>query len=416
MRLIFFQKQPTRSAFSTEQALSTGRLLSSSATFSLFSLARYIATGLIFVVAAGAVAQKTVGERLAADLTWTQVQRDARFAHMDRVFPVHWVHRGASVLGLPRGRNLLPANEITGYMHAEHLAGVLVLVDGAIREERYGLGLTRAGQWTSFSVTKAVTDTLAGVALRNGQLSSLEENIASALPEMSGSAYDSVTVRQLMTMTSGVRWRENYTSLDADNVRLYSTPAPVGMNSTVAYMRALPREVAAGTRWQYNTGETDLLGVVLRRVTGRSLAEQLSEAVWKRAGMQQDAMWIATALGKDGEEFGGSGLSASLRDFGRLGLWVLRGGDGAVPQNWFQQATSAQVRASDASYGYGWWPQQDGAFAARGIFGQSIFIDPQRKLVVVTLGDWESATGAAHSQARADFWRRVQGAVDAESR
>lgn len=361
---------------------------------------------------------RTVGERLAADLLWPQRERDQRFAHMDRIFPVHAVARGGAVRPLLRGPRLPLENAITQYMAAEHLAGVLVLQRGHVRAERYALGLTPSTRWTSFSVTKAVTDTLAGAALEGGALHSLDDDVTRYLPEMRGSAYDRVTVRQLMTMTSGVRWHEDYTSPDADNVRLYSAHVAPGHNSTVEYMRTLPRAAAPGSQWVYNTGETDLLGVLLHRATGKPLSQQLSEVVWRNAGMEHSATWIATGRGARGEEFGGSGLSATLRDFGRFGQWVLEGGHGAVAPGWFAEATRAQVRAGEAAYGYGWWPQSvpgdkpDGSFAALGIFGQSIFIDPQRQIVVVTLGDWDTATGSAHHAARAAFWQQVRAAVD----
>lgn len=358
--------------------------------------------------------EASVGQRLAADLTWTQEQRDDRFAHMDRVFPVHRVARGGNVRLLPAGKPLLPEAQIGDLMRAEHLAGVLILQDGRVRNERYGLGLTAAGHWTSFSMTKAVTDTLVGVALRQGKLRSLDDGVTVYLPEMKGSAYDGVTVRQLMTMTSGVRWNENYTSADADNVRLYTTAVAPGKDATVEYMRTLTRAAAPGSVWHYNTGETDLLGVLLRRATWKTLAMQLSAAIWNHAGMEHDATWIANDAGPAGEEFGGSGLSASLRDFGRLGLWVMGGGGSQVPDGWFAEATKSQVKAGGAAYGYGWWPQPDGSFAALGIFGQSILIDPQRKLVVVMLGDWDQATGSEHSKVRAAFWHTVQKAADAE--
>jgi CubicO group peptidase (beta-lactamase class C family) len=356
----------------------------------------------------------SVGQRLAADLIWTQDERDHRFAHMERIFPVHRVARGREVRPLPAGKPLLSDLQVGDLMRAEHLAGVLVLQNGHVRNERYGLGLTAAGHWTSFSMTKAITDTLVGAALRQGKLHSLDDNVTAYLPEMKGSAYEGVTVRQLMTMTSGVRWNENYTSADADNVRLYTAVVAPGKDATVEYMRTLPRASAPGTVWHYNTGETDLLGVLLRRATGNSLAVQLSGAIWSRAGMEQGATWIASDAGPAGAEFGGSGLSASLRDFGRLGLWVLDGGGSQLPEGWFAEATKPQVKAGGAAYGYGWWPQPDGSFAALGIFGQSILIDPQRKLVVVMLGDWDQATGSEHSKARAAFWHTVQHAVDAE--
>ncbi|MGI4854758.1 MAG: serine hydrolase domain-containing protein [Janthinobacterium lividum] len=302
-------------------------------------------------------------------------------------------------------------------MRSEHLAGVLVLQAGHIRAEEYALGFTSTARWTTFSVTKALTDTLAGVALQTGAVRSLDDGVTGYLPELRGSAYEGVTVRQLMTMTSGVRWNENYTSPTADNALLYSTPVAAELDPVVQYMRRLPREAGPGTRWQYNTGETDLLGVLLRRATGKTLAVQLSGSVWQSAGMQADATWVSTARGPAGEEFGGSGVSATLRDLGRFGQWVLEGGHGVVSPDWFAEATRSQVRAGTTSYGYGWWPQgTDGSFAALGIFGQSIFVDPKRQLVIVCVGDWAEATGAKHTAARAAYWRQVQAAADLPSR
>ncbi|WP_213804709.1 serine hydrolase [Granulicella sp. dw_53] len=354
---------------------------------------------------------------MAADLTWTQAQRDERFAHMDGQFPSHVVQRGGQVRPLPLAKPLLmPTENLSSYMSSEHLAGVLVLQNGRIRTEWYGLGLRVDGHWTSFSVTKAATDTLVGVALRAGSIRSLEDDVTVYLPEMRGSAYDGVTVRQLMTMTSGVQWNENYTSSDADNVRIYTSAWPPGANPVIEYMRRRPRESAPGSKWVYKTGETDLLGVLLRRATGKSLAQQLSQAMWSSYGMEQDASWVSTDSGPKGEEFGGSGLSASLRDFGRFGVWVLEGGRDAVDPGWFAAATRTQVETIPGhGYGYGWWPQEDGSFAALGIFGQSILIDPKRQLVVVTMGSWTEATGARHSAARTAFWQSVKDAVDRET-
>jgi CubicO group peptidase (beta-lactamase class C family) len=359
----------------------------------------------------------SVGQALAADLTWSQAERDARFGHMDFIFPTHLVHRAGLIRRLHIGPALtLPSGAVDAYMTSEHVAGLLVLVDGRVQLEGYGLGATPATRWAGFSMTKAVTDTLVGVALHAGTVRSLDDGVTHYLPTLAGGAYDGVSVRQVMTMTSGVRWNENYTTADADNVKLYTTQVARGLNSTVEYMRHLPRAGEPGSRWLYNTGETDLLGVLLRRATGKTLAEQLSAAVWQRAGMEHDATWIATDMSARGEEFGGSGLSATLSDWGRLGLWVMEGGAGAVDAGWILEATRAQVKAGSASYGYGWWPQEDGSFAALGIFGQSMLIDPQRKLVIVIVGDWPEATGAGHSAARVGIWQQVKAAVDAETR
>ena len=362
-------------------------------------------------------AASSVGQRLAADLTWTVPERDLRFRHMNRVFPVHVVRHGAAARPLPLAPAISPRwtrdghpQTVKSYMRGEHIAGLLVLQNGRIRLERYGLGVTAGSRWTSFSVTKSVTDTLAGVGLQQGWLQSLDDHVSRYLPEMRGTAYDAVTVRQLMTMTTGVRWNERYDSPDADNVRLYSGSAE-GEQLITGYMGRLSREAPAGSRWQYNTGETDLLGILLRRASGKTLAELLSTSVWPAMGAERDGFWIASAAGPAGVEFGGSGISATLRDWGRYGQWVLGGGAGVVPAGWFNEATRPQGMAGGASYGYGWWPQGNGAFAALGIFGQSILVDPSRKLVIVTLADWPNATGEAHTAARAAFWHAVQQAA-----
>ena len=332
---------------------------------------------------------------------------------MERVFPAHSIAPASHPRALTSGP-LLTLPSLPAYMQQEHLAGVLVLQAGQVRFERYALGLSARGRWTTFSVTKSFTDTLVGVALQAGEIHSLEEDVTHYLPELRGSAYEGVTIRQLLTMTSGVRWNENYTSPTADNVLLYSTPVATGLDPTVEYMRRLPREAAPGTRWHYNTGETDLLGVLLRRAAGKTLSQQLGGSLWQSAGMQRLATWIASAPGSQSAEFGGSGLSATVRDLGRFGLWFMEGGHGLLPRDWVAEASHAQVSAGAAGYGYGWWPQGSaGTYAALGIFGQSIFIDPARKLVIVTVGNWPEATGAAHTAARAAFWHEVQAAVDA---
>lgn len=401
-----------KSNFGRDEAvlqLSTDRPKRSSASMAKLGLAYLIVFALSAQDLHAAAQGERVGQRLAADLTWTQTERDVRFAAMDRMFPVHVVRRGGAVRKLLHGNKLrLPEGVLDAYVSGEHLSGVLVLQDGRILLEKYGLGLTPGGRWTGFSMTKAVTDTLVGVAVNRHLIHSIEDDVTEYLPEMKGSAYDGVSVRQLMTMTSGVGWNENYTAPDADNVKLYTSVVSAGKDSTVEYMRTLHRVAAPGSVWRYNTGETDLLGVLLRRVCAGNLAGFLMDAVWSRAGMAHDATWIADGDGPDGKEFGGSGLSASLEDWGRLGLWVLEGGHGAVAPDWFAQATTPQVKAGGAAYGFGWWPQPDGSFAALGIFGQSMLVDPKRKLVIVTLGDWPEATGAAHSAARAEFWRQVK--------
>ncbi len=321
------------------------------------------------------------------------------------------------VKGLPRSRALqlkLPdASGLRERMRRDHLAGLLVLHHGAVRVERYGEGASPLTRWTSFSVAKSFTSTLVGVAVQRGWMRGVDDQVTEYLPEMRGSAYDGVTVRQLLTMSSGVRWVEAYDTDQSDNVRLYQTHVTDGGDPVVEYMRQLPRAHPPGTVWHYSTGEADLAGVLLRRVSHGSLSSLLSQAVWKPFGMERDGFWIADG----GREFAGSGVSATLRDYGRFGLLALQDDAGVVPVRWFAEATTPAFAAGEAGrgYGMGWWTFPDGSYAALGIFGQSVWVDPARNLVVVMLGAWPTATSVPLSASRAEIWRAAQIAVDDEN-
>ncbi|MFM7507832.1 MAG: serine hydrolase domain-containing protein, partial [Rubrivivax sp.] len=198
--------------------------------------------------------------------------------------------------------------------------------------------------------------------------------------------------------------------------------AEPGVDVLVSYLRLLPRQAPAGTRWNYSTGETNLVGLVLEAAVKQPLAEYLSEKIWRPAGMEQPATWI---LSKTGHEISGCCLQAAARDFARFGLMVLDDarvdGRRIVPEGWFAEATTRRIAIdpSDPSgrgYGYQWWTFADGSFTARGIFGQAIFIDPRRRLVIVSNANWGGgARDAAATAARDAFHRAVQQAVDAEA-
>jgi len=187
----------------------------------------------------------------------------------------------------------------------------------------------------------------------------------------------------------------------------------------VSYLRRLPREAPAGTRWNYSTGETNLVGILVSRATKRPLAEYLSEKIWIPAGMEQQATWI---LSKTGQEISGCCIQAATRDFARLGVFVLNGAragaQSIVPDGWLADATTERVGIGQPGRGYGylWWTYGDGSFTARGIFGQGIFIDPKRRLVIASNANWGAgATDPVAKEAREAFYRAVQAVIDAEA-
>ena len=351
-------------------------------------------------------------------LMWKQDQRDAAFRAMDRL-PIlakaSTIAPAAQPLPLPQGQPL----EIPGidqYMAGQRAAGIVILQDGKVRFERYGLDFDANGRWTSFSVAKSFTSTLVGAAIQDGYIKSLDDKVSEYIPGLRGSAYDDVSIRQLLTMSSGVKWNEDYEDPNSDVARFNNAKPEPGMDATVSYMRKLPRAHPPGEVWHYNTGETNLIGVLVSSATKKPLAQYLQEKVWQPAGMESPATWL---LGASGHEIAGCCIQATTRDYARFGLFVLGGGVAGgkqiVPPDWFAQATVKQKDIGDPGHGYGyqWWTYDDGSVAAQGIFGQGIFIDPKRKLVIASNANWTRATKGPEPEAREAFYKQVQALIDA---
>lgn len=354
-------------------------------------------------------------------LFWNDAQRNAAFRAMDRLpalAQTNVIEAGDTVYPLPKGAPI-KLDDVDGYMKAQRTAGLVIIHDGKIRLEEYGLGFDGNGKWTSFSVAKSLTSTMVGAAIKDGYIKSIDDKVTDYIPEMKGSAYDDVSIKQLLTMTSGIKWNEDYGDPKSDVALFNEHKAEPGVDVTVSYMRKLPREAQAGTKWVYKTGETNLIGVLVSKATKKKLSDYLSEKVWAPFGMEQDASWL---LGSTGHEISGCCIQASTRDMGRFGLFMLGGGmigrKSILPDGWIAAATTKQadIGAVENGYGYQWWTINDGAYQAQGIFGQGIFIDPKRKLVIASNSNWPSAVDEASAQARGTFYKKVQLAIDMETK
>ncbi|NPC59292.1 serine hydrolase [Caenimonas sp. S4] len=355
-------------------------------------------------------------------LFWSQPQRDAAFRALDRISLLaksRVIPASATPMPLPPGPPLKLPLDIDAYMAGQRSAALLIVHDGKLRLERYGLGFDGSGRWTSFSVAKSMTSTLVGAAIRDGYIKSMDDKVTEYIPQMKGSAYDDVSIRQLLTMTSGVRWNEDYADRNSDVARFNNHKPEEGVDALVSYMRRLPREAPAGTRWNYSTGETNLVGILVSHATKKPLATYLSEKIWAPAGMEQQATWL---LSKTGQEISGCCIQAAARDYARFGQFILGGarvsGQSVVPDGWLADATTTRtgIGRPDRGYGYQWWTYADGSFAARGIFGQGIFIDPKRKLVIASNANWAAgARDPSTSRAREAFYLAVQKAIDDEA-
>ncbi len=392
----------------------------------LFRRTHILAVALILAVAAAegrqALPRREPASKAAAILTWPSAKREQYIAALDSFFLTRTVKAGAHTHVLGRGRPLAAfeaggarAGYLNQFMTDERVRGLLVLQDGKIRLERYVSPHSRTTRWNSFSVAKSITSTLVGAAMADGYISSLDDPVTRYIKALHGSAYDDVTVRQLLTMTSGVKWNEDYTDVNSDVARMYAHPPDPGFDMTVSYVRKLPREAPPGTKWVYKTSETNLVGVLVADATGKRLADYLSEKIWRPYGMERDAEWMIDDVG---HEQGGCCLAMTLRDFGRFGQFILDGaridGKPIVPDDWLPQATRTQVSIAPRSgYGYQWWTRDDGTFEGRGIYGQTLHIDRGRRLVIVINSAARQPADRAAGEARQDFIARVCTELDA---
>jgi CubicO group peptidase (beta-lactamase class C family) len=404
--------------------------------------------------------------------SWTTQEKVLGFSHSADLYGTEPFRHGSSVLTLPSGSSDVTAraqavtyqygsntdgtpkrgNTVDDYMAHSQATGLLVIKNGAIVLEKYAMGVNASTLWDSKSVGKSITSTLMGVAIKDGYIASLDDTVDKYIPELKGTAYEGVPLRDMLRMASGVSWDENYLNLKSDIVAL------LGCESNTAdtpgcmlnHMKQLTRSIDPATGkpaipgdvFNYSTGEAYLSGLVVQRATGKTLAKYLEQKIWQPFGMEADGNYWTS----NGVSFGGGGFNATLRDYGRFGLFVLNNGvlangTSVLPDNWVRDATtwtSASAVPSvvdNGQYGYMWWfspayddgvhqpsptfadigaplqnttnpagavPVQgrpaiqgqpdsvsDWTFAAIGVFGQMIAINQKENLVVVQWSVWD---------------------------
>jgi len=358
-------------------------------------------------------------EQAAPDILDTTPENQAPTSrNQDQVWPRRVIRRGDAVRPLPpHARSLADLTFEVGdvslglcdFMARRRTAGLLILKGGEVALERYGMGNGPERRWTSYSTAKSITATLVGAALHDGALGSLEDRCDLYLPRLRGSAYEGVTVRNILRMCSGVAWSEEDDG-QADEGRLDQALASRRPGALMDLACTLPRAQSQGVVFNYSTVESYVVGAVVAAATGRPLADYCAEKIWGPAGMEADGYWALEADG--GQELGGFGVSARLRDFGRFGQLVLEDGEAfsggrVLPPGWRDlagQPDSAPtgfgrlMPGSPAGYGYHWWAVpplpggvNNGAFSANGAYGQVIFVNPTEQVVVAIQSAWRQS-------------------------
>lgn len=324
------------------------------------------------------------------------------YRNIDRLFATRTVPRARTARVLARASTPLAELAFTDrdttytlddYLRLNHVTALLILKNGQVKLERYLHGNTEKTRWMSMSIAKSVTSTLIGAAIRQGKIGGLTDPVTRYVPALAGSAYDGVTVRDVLMMASGAKWVETYTDSTSDRRRLLEAQIAQQPGGAMGVMRSLARAAPPGTVNRYSTGETQVAAELLRGAVGMSLADYLADRIWQRYGMEADANWWLES--PSGTEIGGSGISATLRDYGRFGQFMLEGGVGGgeqvLPDGWTREATTPKALRGGAriEYGYLWWTaetdagRRDEAYAAEGIFGQFIYVNPMARVVAV---------------------------------
>ncbi|WP_260517444.1 serine hydrolase [Aliiroseovarius sp. M344] len=293
-------------------------------------------------------------------------------------------------------------------LYANYTDGMLIIHEGRVVYERYFGCLEEAGKHAIMSMTKSVTGLLAQILVEEGVLDDTLL-VRDIIPDIGDSAFATATVREVMDMTTGVQYSEDYSDPNAD-IWVYSaaaSPLPKaegyeGPNGYWEYLQQVKPDGEHGAQFHYKTINSDMLGWMISRVTGKSVTELASERLWRPMGAEQDA--YQTVDGK-GVPFAGGGITAGLRDLGRLGLLVLNAGvvngDRLFPASVVEKISAGGDPSKFAgfptmpggSYTSQWWSfhNDNGAFAARGVHGQTIYVDPTAKMVLVRLSSFPQA-------------------------
>jgi CubicO group peptidase (beta-lactamase class C family) len=348
---------------------------------------------------------KSAGYPIGTRATWFYDERVrvGSFSHVDTLFLHNRLKRAPSPLSLPVAAEELKlryvfegrALDLEQFLERQRITGLLIIKDGQILLERYQYGRLPTHRLVSQSMAKSIVCLAIGLALAEGKIASLDDKVSKYVPELAGYPYGETSICNILRMSSGVHFTELYNGRD-DVARFTRLRAAKGAVEALRVFRE--RDVEEGTRFHYASSETVVLALVVRAVTGITLSEYLTGRLWQPMGAEADATWVIDAKGLEGAS---GNFNAVLRDYGRLG--VILANDGAVGNkqvlprdflleatDWHKQPSAFSPRQATPYFGYAYqfwtFPGASRRFALLGVYGQSIFVDPSLKLVMVITG------------------------------
>ena len=285
--------------------------------------------------------------------------------------------------------------DVNEYLDRTDVSALLILKDGKIRYENYWLTGGREVKWISMSVGKSFVSALIGIALDQGHIKSIQDPVTIYVPQLKDSAYDGVSIKDILQMSSGASWNEDYGDPNSDinrSVRIFALGG-----SLDEFAASLTNENEPGTFNRYNSTDTQVLGMLLREATGTSVTEFMQKMLWDPIGAEDNAYWL---LDSENMEVAYGGLNATARDYAKLGeLYRLRGrmnNKQIIPEKWVDESVRPDAPhlmpgenpMSDypLGYGYQWWiPDESGDYMAIGVYNQFIYVSPKNNSVVVQL-------------------------------
>lgn len=378
---------------------------------------RLVLMALLAAVVVGLWKRDEITRLWAVNTLFDEGKIVGNFSNMERAFLTVPVSRGdGAVSDLPQGEPMTLPEGVTDWIAARDLTSLLVLDEGKIVHESYHKGTGAEDRRISWSMAKSYLSALFGILLDEGAISSIDAPVTEYAPQLAGSAYEGATIRNVLQMTSGVEFDEDYLDYDSDINRMGRVLALGGtMDGFAAGLTA--RAAQPGERWKYVSIDTHVIGMVVRGATGRSIPDLMAEKVITPLGLEAAPYYVSDG---EGVAFVLGGLNMRSRDYARFGLMFEQmgayQGRQVVPADWVAASTraSAPTEPGKMGYGYQWWMPVDapeGVFMARGIYGQYIYIDQTRDVViVVTAADRQFRDPGAHAE-NVGMMRRIAEAL-----
>ncbi len=338
------------------------------------------------------------------------------FHNMDELFTTRVVGRAGPVWPLPKADRALDfgysfkGQNYTAdqFMERTYANALLVMKDGRIVYEKYRNNTNDTTRFMAFSMTKSFTSILVGCALEEGRIKSIDDPITKYLPELAQGGYNGVSIRHILQMRSGVDYEERYDFANPGTAaRNHEQSLVRNVTRFADAARTIGRKHEPGKVWVYKTLDTAVLGWLIERVSGTTVAAYTAQKLWEPLGAEANGFYIMDGVPGAGREFSGAGFNATVRDFARIGLMVLNGGVAnghqIVSKKWLDES-SKPTGGPGPGYGYQWWMGlRPGSFEASGLQGQYIYIDPATRTVVVKMSYFPPGDMVPHEETEAFF-------------